>query len=40
MVARQTDADKTTARVHKNGLIPKDYLPEGRINELWSVNNL
>ena len=40
MVVRQTDADKTRARFHKNGLSPKDYFPEGRINELWSANNL
>ena len=40
MVARQTDADKTTARVHKCGLIPKSYLTKGGINKLWRSNNL
>ena len=40
MVARQTDAYKTTARVDKYGLIPKGYLPEERTNELWRANNL
>ena len=40
MVARQTDADKTTPRVHKYGSISKGYLPEERTNEPWRSNDL